>query len=178
MTSPFLEVRDLRTHFATPRGIVRALDGVSFTIEPGQTLGIVGESGSGKTVLARSILRLVPEPPGIRAGGAVLFEGTDLQQLEERSLRSIRGGAIAMVFQDPMTSLNPVVTVGRQIAEVLELHLGLGRNARRQRTIELLDSVGIPAAAKRLDEYPHQLSGGMRQRVTIASIAHALPLVR
>lgn len=168
MTSPFLEVRDLRTHFAMPRGVVRALDGVSFAIEPGQTLGIVGESGSGKTVLARSILRLVPEPPGIRAGGAVVFEGVDLQQLDERSLRSVRGAAIAMVFQDPMTSLNPVVTIGRQIAEVLELHLGLGRSARRQRIIELLEAVGIPAAATRLDEYPHQLSGGMRQRVTIA----------
>lgn len=168
MTSSLLEVRALRTHFATPRGVVRALDGVSFAIEPGQTLGIVGESGSGKTVLARSILRLVPEPPGIRAGGAVLFEGADLQQLDERSLRAVRGAAIAMVFQDPMTSLNPVVTIGRQIGEVLELHLGLGRSARRQRTIELLESVGIPAAPARLDEYAHQLSGGMRQRVTIA----------
>ncbi len=168
MTAALLEVRELRTHFATPRGVARAVDGVSFTIAPGETVGIVGESGSGKTVLVRSILRLVPEPPGIRAGGAVIFEGSDLQALDERALRSIRGGAIAMIFQDPMTSLNPVMPIGRQIGEVLELHLGLGRRARRARTIELLDAVGIPAAAQHFDAYPHQLSGGMRQRATIA----------
>ncbi|HUJ75288.1 MAG TPA: ABC transporter ATP-binding protein [bacterium] len=166
--APLLEVRELRTHFVLPGGVLRAVDGVDLTVSAGQTLGIVGESGSGKTVLARSLLRLIPEPPGMRAGGAVLFRGMDLQRLSERALRKIRGAEIGMVFQDPMTSLNPVLTIGQQIAEVLEVHLALGRVARRKRTLDLLERVGIPAGHQRVHDYPHQLSGGMRQRVTIA----------
>lgn len=165
---PLIDVRQLSTHFRASHGVVRAVDGVSFSVEAGRTLGIVGESGCGKSVLSRSILRLIPEPPGIRAGGEVIFEGHDLQRLDEPSLRAIRGCAIAMVFQDPMTSLNPVLTVGRQIDEVLDLHTGLRGARARERTIELLDSVGVPSAATRRNDYPHQLSGGMRQRVTIA----------
>lgn len=174
---PVIEIRGLSTHFLTPRGLVRAVEGVSFSVEEGQTLGIVGESGCGKSVLSRSILRLVPEPPGIRAGGEVLFAGQDLQHLNEPALREIRGSAIAMVFQDPMTSLNPVLTIGRQIGEVLERHLGHSRSKARLRAVELLDSVGVQGGAKRLDEYPHQLSGGMRQRVTIAMALACQPKV-
>ncbi|MBI3524207.1 MAG: ABC transporter ATP-binding protein [Betaproteobacteria bacterium] len=165
---PAINIRGLSTHFRTPRGVVRAVQDVSFSVGAGRTLGIVGESGCGKSVLSRSILRLVPEPPGIRAGGEVLFEGRDLQRLDESALRDIRGSAIAMIFQDPMTSLNPVLTIGRQIGEVLERHLAYNRSKARTRAVELLETVGVQCGPKRLDEYPHQLSGGMRQRVTIA----------
>ena len=168
MSDRLLEIRELRTQFATPRGRARALDGVSLNLSAGRTLGIVGESGCGKTVLGRSILRLIPEPPGIRAGGEVIFDGRDLQTLDEVALRGIRGREIAMIFQDPMTSLNPVMTIGRQIGEVLEEHLGMRRSQSRARTIELLQQVGIPSPERRIDEYPHQFSGGQRQRVTIA----------
>jgi len=166
-TQPLLSVRDVRTHFHTPRGRVHAVDGVSFDLAQGQTLGIVGESGCGKSVLARSLLRLVPEPPGVRAG-QIIFEGRDLQQLDEASLRKVRGGAIAMIFQDPMSALNPVMTIGQQIAEVLALHLDLRGAPARTRMVELLAQVGLSSPERRLSEYPHQLSGGMRQRVTIA----------
>jgi peptide/nickel transport system ATP-binding protein len=159
-----LEVENLQTHFRTQEGIVRAVDGVSFAIEEGETLAIVGESGCGKSVTANSILRLVPEPPG-KIAGAVRFQGRDLLKLPDRAMRAIRGNDISMIFQEPMTSLNPVLTVGRQIAETVELHQKLGRNAAQKRAVEMLSLVGIPRRAK---EYPHQLSGGMRQRVMIA----------
>ena len=162
-----LEVLDLKTHFVTERGVVRAVDGVSLSIERGKTLGIVGESGSGKTVLARSIMGLLPGT-NVRREGKVLFEGQDLMALSSRDLRDIWGAEIAMVFQDPMTSLNPVVKIGRQITETLEHHLRIDKESAKQDAIAQLNSVGIPEAARRFDEYPHQLSGGMRQRVTIA----------
>jgi oligopeptide transport system ATP-binding protein len=163
-----LEVEDLRVHFGAGDGLVRAVDGVSLRVAPGETLGIVGESGSGKSVTALSLLRLVPTPPGRIAGGRIAFAGTDLLSLPVDRMRAIRGREIAMIFQDPMTSLNPVLTVGRQIAEVLELHLGIDRAAAMRRTIELFEMVGIPAAATRVGDYPHHFSGGMRQRVMIA----------
>jgi oligopeptide transport system ATP-binding protein len=163
-----LDVEDLKVHFGTGDAIVRAVDGVSLRIEAGETLGIVGESGSGKSVTALSLLRLVPTPPGRIAGGRIAFAGTDLLSLPIERMRAIRGREIAMIFQDPMTSLNPVLTVGRQISEVLELHLGLDRAAALRRTIELFEMVGIPAAATRVGDYPHHFSGGMRQRVMIA----------
>jgi peptide/nickel transport system ATP-binding protein len=161
-----LEVLDLKTSFPTERGLVKAVDGVSLSIERGQTLGIVGESGSGKTVLARSIMGLLP--PHARREGEVLFEGQDLTTLTSRDLRDIWGAEIAMVLQDPMTSLNPVVKIGRQITESLRYHLDLDKETAKADAIALLQSVGIPEAERRFSEYPHQLSGGMRQRVTIA----------
>jgi oligopeptide transport system ATP-binding protein len=165
---PLLSVRDLRTHFFTSDGVVKAVDGVSFDVAPGQTLGIVGESGCGKSQTVLSIMRLIPSPPGKIVGGAVLFEGQDLLRMSDAQIRRIRGRKIAMIFQDPMTSLNPVLTISRQITEALELHLGMDRKQARQRAIELLDLVGIPSARARVDDYPHQFSGGMRQRVMIA----------
>jgi peptide/nickel transport system ATP-binding protein len=163
MTSPLLQVCDLRVEFRTERGMLRAVDGVSFELAQGRTLGIVGESGCGKTVLSRSLLRLNPI-----AGGRVMFEGQDLAAMDEAELRAIRGRDVSIVFQDPMTSLNPVLTIGTQLAETLRHHLRMGRQAARTRSRELLAAVGIPAPDARLGEYPHQLSGGMRQRVTIA----------
>ena len=163
-----LEVRDLKVSFFTHAGVVQAVRGISYDIYPGEFLGIVGESGSGKSMLARSIMGIVPEPPGIRAGGRVLFDGRDLRSLSEREMSAIRGRDIAMVFQDPMTSLNPVLRIGEQIAEVVRHHLGMDRAAARTRAHELLVDVGIPLPERRLDEYPHQLSGGLRQRVLIA----------
>ena len=171
MTEPLLRVRDLRTYFVTERGsgTARAVDGVSFELYPGETLGIVGESGSGKTVTSLSVLRLIPEPPGhIRPGSYIEFEGRNLLTLSPPELRAIRGNQIAMVFQEPMTSLNPVFTVGDQIAEAAIIHQGLSRRAARARAIEMLTLVGMPDPAGRVDHYPHQLSGGMRQRVMIA----------
>ncbi|RRR68439.1 MAG: ABC transporter ATP-binding protein [Candidatus Viridilinea halotolerans] len=166
--APLLEVRNLQTHFHTQDGIVKAVDGVSFHVNRGETLGIVGESGCGKSVTSLSIMRLIPCPPGHVAGGEILFDGKDLLGLSEEQMRHIRGNRIAMIFQDPMTSLNPVLTVGRQITEALELHMQLSRKAALTRATELLDMVGIPSPGKRLDNYPHQFSGGMRQRVMIA----------
>jgi peptide/nickel transport system ATP-binding protein len=165
--TPLLEVSDLRTHFATPDGVVRAVEGVSFSIAPGETVAIVGESGCGKSVTSMSILRLIPEPPG-RIAGSVRFQGRELLTLPEAEMRGIRGNDISMIFQEPMTSLNPVLTVGRQIGETVRLHQGLSPKAAERKAIEMLNLVGIPAPERRVREYPHQLSGGMRQRVMIA----------
>ena len=162
-----LEVENLQTHFRTPDGINRAVDGVSFHVDEGETLAIVGESGCGKSVTAMSLMRLIPEPPG-KIAGSVRFRGKDLLKLSDREMRDIRGNDISMIFQEPMTSLNPVLTVGRQIGETLRLHQGLDRNAAEKRAVELLTLVGIPEPARRVGEYPHQMSGGMRQRVMIA----------
>ena len=165
---PLLEVKGLRTEFHTQDGVVKAVDGVSFHIDEGETLGIVGESGCGKSVSLLSVMRLIPMPPGKIAAGEVLFEGVDLLKLSDDDMRKVRGNKIAMVFQDPMTFLNPVLTIGRQIMEALQLHIGMTKKQARERTAELLAMVGIPEAADRLDDYPHQFSGGMRQRVMIA----------
>ncbi|MGG5822277.1 ABC transporter ATP-binding protein [Falsiroseomonas sp. HW251] len=162
-----LEVENLQTHFRTPDGINRAVDGLSFHVNAGETIAIVGESGCGKSVTSMSILRLIPEPPG-KIAGAVRFNGKDLLKLSDREMRSIRGNEISMIFQEPMTSLNPVLTVGRQIGETLRLHQGMNKQQAEQRAIEMLRLVGIPAPERRVKEYPHQLSGGMRQRVMIA----------
>ncbi|MGD8395308.1 MAG: ABC transporter ATP-binding protein [Candidatus Eiseniibacteriota bacterium] len=168
MASKLLEVRDLRTYFRTDEGLVKAVDGVTFDIDAGETVGLVGESGCGKSVTSLSILRLIPEPPGEIAGGDILFRGRSLLGLSEQEMRSIRGNAISMIFQEPMTSLNPVFTCGFQIMEAIQLHQQLGPAAARERAIEMLRVVGIPSPEQRVDEYPHQLSGGMRQRVMIA----------
>jgi peptide/nickel transport system ATP-binding protein len=162
-----LEVENLQTHFRTPNGVTRAVDGVSFAVEQGETVAIVGESGCGKSVTASSILRLIPQPPG-KIAGHIRFEGTDLLSLSEGAMRNLRGNRISMVFQEPMTSLNPVLTVGGQIAETLRMHQRLGRRAVRERAVEMLNLVGIAEPRRRAREYPHQLSGGMRQRVMIA----------
>jgi oligopeptide transport system ATP-binding protein len=165
---PLLEVRDLRTEFHTGAGLVRAVDGISYTVEAGETVAIVGESGSGKSVEALSILRLIPDPPGRIVSGEVLFDGRDLRALSEEQMRAVRGRDIGMVFQEPMTSLNPVLTIGRQITETLEQHQRIDRAAADKRAVELLEMVGIADPKRRLRQYPHQLSGGMRQRVMIA----------
>ena len=165
---PLLEIRDLETQFQTPDGIVRAVNKVSYTVEEGEFVGVVGESGCGKSVSALSIMGLVPSPPGNVVGGQVLFDGQDLLQLSEDEMRSVRGYRIGMVFQEPMTFLNPVLTIGRQITEPLELHLGMTKKQAMTRAGELLGLVGIPDVKQRLTSYPHQLSGGMRQRVMIA----------
>ena len=162
-----LEVQNLQTHFGTIDGVVRAVEGLSFHIEAGETVAIVGESGCGKSVTSMSILRLIAEPPG-RIAGKILFQGRDLLALSEPEMRQIRGNDISMIFQEPMTSLNPVLTVGRQIGETLELHQGMNRQQAEARAVEMLTLVGIPAPGRRVREYPHQLSGGMRQRVMIA----------
>jgi peptide/nickel transport system ATP-binding protein len=170
-----LEAIDLSVRFETDDGPTHAVDRLAFTLEEGQVLAIVGESGCGKSVTAMSIVRLLP--PSARIDGRVLFDGTDLLAQPEAALRGVRGRAISYVFQEPMTSLNPVFTVGRQVGEVLRRHLGLSRSQARRRTIELLDLVGIPAPERRVDEYPHQLSGGMRQRVMIAMAVACDPKV-
>ncbi|HUF26895.1 MAG TPA: ABC transporter ATP-binding protein [Gemmatimonadaceae bacterium] len=168
MTEPLLSIRDLRTWFHTDAGLARAVDGVSFDVGARETVGVVGESGCGKSVTALSILRLIQPPGRIEQGSRILFEERDLLALDERAIRRIRGNRIAMVFQEPMTALNPVFTVGDQIGEVARVHARMSRRESRQRAIEMLNLVGIPAPAQRADEYPHQLSGGMRQRVVIA----------
>jgi peptide/nickel transport system ATP-binding protein len=165
---PLLAVSDLRTYFYTSAGVARAVDGVSFTIGSGETLGIVGESGCGKSVTALSILRLVQRPGRIEPGSRIVFEGQDLLQLDDAGIRRVRGNRIAMIFQEPMTALNPVFTVGDQIAEVVRVHASASRRAAWDRAVEMLTMVGIPAPAERARQYPHQLSGGMRQRVLIA----------
>jgi oligopeptide/dipeptide ABC transporter ATP-binding protein len=162
-----LDIRNLKTHFFTDDGVVRAVDGVSFPIRRGKTLGVVGESGCGKSVTALSVMRLV-SPPGRIVEGEILFEGRDLAKLAEPEMRAIRGHEISMIFQEPMTSLNPVFTVGYQIMEAVQLHLKKDKAEAREHTIRMLEKVKIPSAATRVDEYPHQMSGGMRQRVMIA----------
>src|SRR5437016_4279447 len=164
MSEPLLSVRDLRTHFFTDEGVVRAVDGVSFDVAAGETLAVVGESGSGKSVTSLSILRLIPSPPGRIVSGAIRFRGRELLELSNEEMRRIRGREISMIFQEPMTSLNPVYTCGDQIMETLIVHERLSRRDARRRAIELLETVGIPSPAQRVDEYPHQMSGGMRQR--------------
>lgn len=163
-----LEVRNLKTYFYTQDGVVKAVDGVSYDVSEGEALGVVGESGCGKSVSALSIMRLIPQPPGRIVGGEILFEGQNLLDFDDDKMRKLRGNKIAMIFQDPMTSLNPVLTINRQISEALELHMSMNKEQARKRTIELLQMVGIPSAAERVDDYPHQFSGGMRQRVMIA----------
>lgn len=163
-----LEVKDLKTYFYTDSGVAKAVDGVTFSLDKGKTLGIVGESGCGKSVTSLSIMRLVDPATGRNEGGSIIFDGQDLLTLPEKEMRKLRGNRISMIFQEPMTSLNPVFTIGDQISESLKLHKGLDKKAARDRAIELLELVGIPEAGKRVDEYPHQLSGGMRQRVMIA----------
>jgi oligopeptide/dipeptide ABC transporter ATP-binding protein len=165
---PLLEVRDLRTWFHTEEGVGRAVDGISFAVDRGETLGLVGESGCGKSVCALSVMRLVQQPPGRIESGQVLLDGRNLLVLTEDEMCSVRGNEIAMVFQEPMTSLNPVLTCGYQIAEAVLLHQRVTGREARQRAVEMLRRVGIPAPEQRVDEYPHQLSGGMRQRVMIA----------
>ncbi|HLZ62641.1 MAG TPA: ABC transporter ATP-binding protein [Ktedonosporobacter sp.] len=163
-----LDVQDLKTYFKTKAGRVRAVDGVSFAIKPGEKVAIVGESGCGKSVTSLSIMRLIQQPPGEYAGGSILFEDQDLLDLPESAMRKVRGGKIGMIFQDPMTCLNPTMTVGNQIAEGLRIHLKLSEGEARRRAMALLEQVGIPDVAARINAYPHQFSGGMRQRVMIA----------
>ncbi|MBC7249857.1 MAG: ABC transporter ATP-binding protein [Anaerolineae bacterium] len=172
-----LEVRDLTTRFHTLDGVVHAVNGISYTLEEGQTLGIVGESGCGKSASVLSVMRLIPEPPGKIAAGQVIYRGQDLLKLNESQMQHIRGKEIAMVFQDPMTSLNPVLTIGRQISEALIVHMGMTQKQAYQRTLELLNMVGIPQADSRYGDYPHQFSGGMRQRVMIAMALACMPSI-
>ncbi len=170
-----LRVRDLRTHFKTQEGLVRAVDGVSFRIGRGETFALVGESGCGKSVTAFSILRLIPSPPGKIVSGTIELEGMDLRRLGETQMRQVRGGQISMIFQEPMTSLNPVYTCGSQIVEAIQLHTPMSREAARDRAVDMLAKVGIPEPAQRFKEYPHELSGGMRQRAMIAMALSCSP---
>jgi oligopeptide transport system ATP-binding protein len=170
-----LDIQNLVTRFHTDDGTVHAVNGISYNLHEGETVGIVGESGCGKSVHALSIMRLIPSPPGEIANGVVKYQGQDLLELPDDDMRKIRGGEIAMIFQDPMTSLNPVMTIGNQIMEALRLHMGMERNQARDRAAEMLDMVGIPEAADRLDSYPHEFSGGMRQRAMIAMALSCAP---
>jgi oligopeptide transport system ATP-binding protein len=166
--APILEVKDLRVHFRTDHGKVHAVNGVDFHVRPGESLGIVGESGCGKSVTNMTILRLLPTPPAEIPTGEILYRGQDILKLSQREVRGVRGGKISMIFQDPMTSLNPFLRISRQLTEAIELHTGLVGQAARERAIQVMDQVGIPDPARRIDSYPHQFSGGMRQRVMIA----------
>ncbi|MFY0545127.1 ABC transporter ATP-binding protein [Brevibacillus sp. H7] len=168
MSQPVLEIKNLQTHFFTDRGQIPAVDGVTISVRKGEVLGIVGESGCGKSVTSLSVMRLVPNPPGKIVGGSIKFKGEDLVTSSEKRMRQIRGNEIAMIFQEPMTSLNPVYTIGNQIAEAIRLHTKADKKEARQRAIDMLKKVGIARAESIVDEYPHQLSGGMRQRVMIA----------
>jgi len=172
-----LEVQDLQTRFKTYDGLVYAVNGISYTLDEGETLGVVGESGCGKSVSVLSIMGLIPQPPGIIAGGQALYHGSDLLKKSQAELRHIRGKEIAMIFQDPMTSLNPVLTVGFQIGETLELHMAMNAQQARDRTTELLSMVGIPQPDRAFDNYPHQFSGGMRQRAMIAMAIACMPQI-
>jgi oligopeptide transport system ATP-binding protein len=165
---PLLQVKDLRTYFYTEEGVVKAVDGVTYDVAEGETLALVGESGCGKSISALSILRLIPIPPGRIVSGEIIFENEDLLKLSEEEIRHIRGNKISMVFQEPMTSLNPVLTIGKQLTEAIELHLKLDKQAAVARAIQLLEMVGVAEAERRVNDYPHQFSGGMRQRVMIA----------
>jgi len=175
--APLLQVKDLQTYFYSPAGVVKAVDGVSFDLGEGETLGLVGESGCGKSVTALSIMRLIPDPPGRIVGGQVLFNGEDILRIEESKMREVRGSAIAMIFQEPMTSLNPVLTIERQLTEPLELHMKMTRQQASKRSGELLEIVGIPDPEARLKGYPHQMSGGQRQRVMIAMAMSCNPKI-
>ena len=168
MSEPLLQVKNLQTYFHSPTGVVKAVDGSSFYIDEGEALGLVGESGCGKSVSALSVMRLIPNPPGRIGGGEVLFEGKDLLKISEAEMRTVRGSRIGMIFQEPMTSLNPVLTIGRQLTETLELHLNMTKQQALGRAGELLEMVGIADPEQRLRDHPHQLSGGQRQRVMIA----------
>ncbi|MGD9139505.1 MAG: ABC transporter ATP-binding protein, partial [Desulfobacterales bacterium] len=168
MSERLLEITDLSVHFHTPEGVARAVDGIDFHLAAGETIGLVGESGCGKSVTSLSILGLVPSPPGRIESGKILFEHQNLLDLDFESLRKIRGREISMIFQEPMTSLNPVLPIGRQVAEPLMIHQGLSKNMAFEKAADWMDYVKIPAASKRLNDYPHQLSGGMRQRIMIA----------
>ncbi|NLG49133.1 MAG: ABC transporter ATP-binding protein [Chloroflexi bacterium] len=173
--TPLLDIRNLEVVFDTKDGLVRAVNGISYSMEQGETLGIVGESGCGKSVSCMAMVRLIPEPPGKIVGGSVLFDGVDLVKMKRDELHTIRGGKIAIIFQDPMASLNPVMTIGDQIAEAIVVNLGLSRHQAMERTVELLTRVGIPRAQDRIRDYPHQFSGGMRQRVMIAMAISCQP---
>ena len=175
--NPLLQIKDLQVQFQTIEGTVHAVNGISYDLDTGQTLGIVGESGCGKSVSVLTVMGLIPEPPGKVAGGEVIYRDVDILKMDKQDIRNIRGKEIAMVFQDPMTSLNPVLTMGRQLNEAQVLHLGITHEEANSRSIELLNRVGIPKPEERLDEYPHQFSGGMRQRVMIAMALSCLPSV-
>ena len=177
MEEKVLQVRNLQTHFTSDAGVVKAVDGVSFEVGKGETLGIVGESGSGKSVTSLSIMRLLKDTPGKIAGGEILYEGRDLTKISEREMRKIRGNEIAMIFQEPMTSLNPVYKIGRQLEESIILHMKLSKKSARERSIQMLKAVGISRPEKIVFEFPHQLSGGMRQRVMIAMAMACNPKV-
>ncbi|MGZ0052853.1 ABC transporter ATP-binding protein [Brevibacillus gelatini] len=168
MSHPVLQIENLQTHFFTDRGQIPAVDGVTITVNKGEVVGIVGESGCGKSVTSLSVMKLVPNPPGKIVGGTIKFKGEDLVTADEKRMRDIRGNEIAMIFQEPMTSLNPVFTIGNQIGEAIRLHMKVSKKEARARAIDMLKKVGIPRAEAIVDEYPHQLSGGMRQRVMIA----------
>jgi oligopeptide transport system ATP-binding protein len=177
MQQPLLEVKNLTTRFKITGAYVHAVNGISYQLDEGDSLGVVGESGCGKSVGVLSVMRLIPQPPGEIIAGEVLYGGRDLLKLSLDEMRQVRGKEIAMIFQDPMTSLNPVMTIGRQITEMLDLHMGMDRKQARSRAAELLTMVGIPRAADRLDDYPHQFSGGMRQRVMIAMALSCVPQI-
>jgi oligopeptide transport system ATP-binding protein len=177
MLNPLLQVQNLTTHFHTDDGTVYAVNGISYTLGEGETVGVVGESGCGKSVHAMSLIRLIAMPPGEIIDGSVVFQGRDLLTLSDREMRQVRGSEIAMTFQDPMTSLNPVLTIGQQISEALRRHMGLGRKAAHERAVELLEMVDIPEPEQRVDYYPHQLSGGMRQRAMIAMALSCEPTI-
>ena len=175
MTEPLLEVKNLQTYFFTYEGVVKAVDDITYEVMPGETLGLVGESGCGKSVSALSLMRLIPDPPGKTIGGEVVFDGEDILQVDMDDMRRIRGAKMAMVFQEPMTSLNPVLTLDRQLTETIQLHLGKTRDEARQDAVNLLAQVGIPDPERRIRQYPHQFSGGMRQRVMIAMALRCNP---
>ena len=177
MEENILEVKNLKTYFYTPDGVVKAVDGISLSLRRGRLLGIVGESGCGKSMTAMSILNLVPQPPGKIVSGEILYEGKDILKLKESEMRAIRGAKISMIFQEPMTALNPVFTVGEQIAEALRVHKGMNRREAMDKAAELLSLVNIPSARDRIKDYPHQLSGGMRQRVMIAMAISCSPSI-
>ena len=177
MTEPVLQVRDLKTYFDTDRGLFKAVDGISFEVGAGRTVGLVGESGCGKSVTSLSVMGLIPMPPGRIDGGEILFEGQDVLKLSADARRRLRGGRMSMIFQEPMTSLNPVHTIGQQIIECIRAHMPMSQAQARARAIEMLELVRIPSAASRVDDYPHQLSGGMRQRVMIAMALACDPLL-